>query len=263
MATASRPSGSARRTRRRRQTSSATPDGGDPADGLYELPLADFTRERDRLTRELRREGRRGDADRVHALRKPTASAWALNQLARRSPAEVEKVLAAGEALRTAQEDVMAGRSERDRLREASEAERDAIGSLVDRATELLAKESRKPSAQVVERIRETLHAAAGDDQVRELLAAGRLVEDAQPGGFGPAPAGAPASPARPRKRSKREDEAEKRRKREEQEAARRRREQLKEARTAAREAERRAKAAAADLERARDELARLEEESG
>ncbi len=76
---------------------------------LYGLPLADFTKARDELARRLRREGRRDDAEAVKALRKPTVAAWALNQLARRRPGDVERLLATGERLREAQEALLAG----------------------------------------------------------------------------------------------------------------------------------------------------------
>src|SRR5205823_4346420 len=87
---------------------------------------------------------------------------------------------------------ILAGGEGRDRLRAAVDDERRAIASLVGQASELLAAEGRKPSAQVLERIRDTLHAASGDEEVRERLRAGRLVEDAQPVGLGPGLVGGP-----------------------------------------------------------------------
>ena len=259
----------------------ATGEGppGDAVDRLYGLPLGEFTSERDRMARELRRDGSREEADLVRALRKPTVPAWALNQLARRRGA-LDELLAAGEELRSAQEQILAGGEGRDRLRAAVEAERRAIASLVEQADALLAAESHKPSAQVLDRIRDTLHAASGDQQVRELLRSGRLVEDAQPVGLGPAPVGAPsrgkpsAAAAPPRRKRSDPDAG----------AARRRREELRTARAEIRRAEQavaraarrvgeaeaelesarsEAERASAGLERRRDELARLEEHSG
>src|ERR671928_57650 len=49
----------------------------DVADRLYGLPLEEFTAERDKAARELRREGSKEEADRVKKLKKPSAAAWA------------------------------------------------------------------------------------------------------------------------------------------------------------------------------------------
>src|SRR5436305_1927347 len=156
-------------------------------DRLYGLPLDEFTAERDAAAKELRADGSREAADAVRKLRKPSVPAWALNQLARRRSGEVERLIAAGDELRDAQEKVYKGGGARERLRGAVEAEREAVGSLLGEARELLDAEGRTPSQQVLDRIRDTLHAAATDERVRDELLAGRLVEHAQPGGLGPA----------------------------------------------------------------------------
>ena len=79
------------------------------ADDLYALPPGEFTRARDERAKALRKEGKREEADAVKALRKPTVAAWALNQLARRRAKDVERLLTAGEKLRAAQEELLAG----------------------------------------------------------------------------------------------------------------------------------------------------------
>ena len=79
------------------------------ANELYGLPPADFTSARDQLARRLRRDGLREEADAVKGLHKPNAVAWALNQLARRRPRDVERLLATGKRLRTAQEALLGG----------------------------------------------------------------------------------------------------------------------------------------------------------
>jgi hypothetical protein len=237
----------------------------DVADRLYGLPLDEFTAARDEAARELRRGGDREAADRVRALRKPNVPAWALNQLARRDPDAVEQLIGVGEELRKAQEDVFSGTGGRARLREAAEAERDAVGALARDAAGLLAADGRKPSEQVLERIRDTLHAAAADDGVRERLRAGRLVEHAAPVGLGPAPVGGPSTAERTRRRSE-ADEARKRHREELAQGRKRVRAAERQAKAAARRAEearRDAEKAAAELERRRDELARIEEHSG
>src|SRR6201994_219112 len=79
------------------------------ADDLYGLPLDRFIPERAALVRALRGGGEREQAAEVAALRKPSVAAWAVNQLIRTQRREVDSLFAAGDALREAQADVLAG----------------------------------------------------------------------------------------------------------------------------------------------------------
>ena len=79
------------------------------AEQLYGLPPGDFTRARDAHAKELRGDGERDAANAVKALRKPTVAAWALNQLTRRRKKDLAALLSAGENLRAAQEELLAG----------------------------------------------------------------------------------------------------------------------------------------------------------
>ena len=163
---------------------------------LYGLPLADFTKGRDELARRLRREGRRDDAEAVKALRKPTVAAWALNQLARRRPGDVERLLATGERLREAQEALLAG-GDRVALQRASAEEREMVDKLTRDATAVAGEARTSAAGSVEERIRGTLRAAALDQQTADELAAGRLLREREAAGlFG----GASVETASPRK---------------------------------------------------------------
>jgi hypothetical protein len=148
------------------------------ADRLYGLPLEDFTRERDAAAKALRKEKRRDEAAVVAKLPKPSQASWAANHLAREQRKLVDELLAAGGALREAQEAAMSGGGAK-ALRDAGAAERAAVEALVDAAREL-EPGGRKPTETTLDRLRTTLHAAAGDDDVRAALDAGRLVEDAE-----------------------------------------------------------------------------------
>ena len=162
------------------------------ADRLYDLPLEDFTRERDALARELRRDGDREAAAAVKELGKPSQAAWIVNRLARDEPELVGELIAAGDRLRKAQEDALGGAGGAG-LREAAAAERAAVDAIVGAAGGLRPG-GRKPTRATTDRLRETLHAAAGDEQVRERVRAGRLAEEAQGAGAWPmAAAGAEA----------------------------------------------------------------------
>jgi hypothetical protein len=98
----------------------------------------------------------------------------------------VSELLDAGAALRASPGD-----------RGAIEAERGAVERVLGEAEAVLSS----PAAAVVDRMRDTLHAAAGDEQVAERLRAGRLVEDHRAVGLGPW-AGTSVTPAKaPRKK--------------------------------------------------------------
>ena len=244
---------------------------------LYGLPLEDFTRERDAAARELRKAKERDAAAAVAKLPKPSQGSWAANTLARERRDLVDALLDAGDGLRAAQEEAVAGKGAA-ALRDAAAAEREAVEALVDAAKELKPA-GRKPTAQTLDRLRTTLHAAATDDDVRTALDQGRLVEDASGAGAwglvagGDAPAVAPRrerKKAAPRKGAEdREAAARERKEREERlEAERERRAQLEaelrearaERRSRDRELERAEKAAERAATRLEDALAAAED---
>src|SRR6185312_6071203 len=69
---------------------------------LYGLDLDEFIPARDATARRLRSDGRRGQADHVKALRKPSDPAWIVNRLARAEAGVVGELLAAGGSGRAA-----------------------------------------------------------------------------------------------------------------------------------------------------------------
>jgi hypothetical protein len=169
-------------------------------DDLYGLPLDRFIPERTALARDLRSRKERDDAAAVAALRKPSVAAWAVNQLMRSQGSAVADLFAAGDALRGAQADLLAGRGDGRTLRAAGERERAAVDTLVDAARGLLTTEGHELSPAVVERVADTLHAAALDEDAREQVRAGRLARELRHVGLGlgEASPGAPAPPRPP-----------------------------------------------------------------
>src|SRR3954470_12171974 len=167
---------------------------------LYGLPLEEFTPARDAAARAIRKAGDRETAAQVAKLPKPSPAAWAANQVAREQPELVEALLDAGAALRTAQDAAMAGAGAAG-LRDATLNERRAVDAVMKAAVAL--KPAGKPlSRALAARRRPPLHAAAGDERIREALAAGRLVSEAQAGGawpFGEATESAPAPKVKPK----------------------------------------------------------------
>jgi DNA repair exonuclease SbcCD ATPase subunit len=153
-------------------------------DRLYGLPLGEFTRARDELARDLRRDGERDAAAEVKRLPKPSLAAWALNRLRRSDPRRVDRLIAAGDRLREAQEQLLRGGG-REPLDQAAEEERRLVAELARQAERELAGAGRPVSAAIQEKLRQTLHAAATDAEARDGLGSGRLVRDHAPSGLG------------------------------------------------------------------------------
>jgi hypothetical protein len=175
---------------------------GEVAEELYGLPPGEFTRARDERAKLLRKDGEREAADAVKALRKPTVTAWALNQLAREQARDVERLLSAGERLRSAQQELLAG-GDRAAFQKAAAAERELVAGLAADALPLAREQGERPGAGLEDRLAATLHAAALDDETAEQLRAGRLTREREAiGGFGAlgtggaAPAQADPAPA-------------------------------------------------------------------
>jgi hypothetical protein len=158
---------------------------------LYGLPLEEFTAERDALAAEMRAEGDTEGAAAVKALRKPTAPAWAVNQLVRAEPDLMEALLGAGGELRQAHRQAASGRGAA-QLRAAADAERAAVELLMGRAADAI---GRPLTATLADAIRNSLHAASSDDEARELVRTGTLTTPLRPVGLGPVPA-ATATPS-------------------------------------------------------------------
>jgi hypothetical protein len=169
-------------------------------DRLYGLPLDEFTPARNELAKRLKGEGDGDAASAVKSLKKPTVSAGLVNQLARREPELVQRLLAAGEELRKAQERVLGGGGAEE-LRRASDAEREAVRGLVHAARGLGAGQA------VLDRVEQSLRAAASDEDARALLERGRFTSDFERSGF-PAIAAAPRDELADRRRQRRDEQA-------------------------------------------------------
>jgi hypothetical protein len=160
--------------------------GEQAGDELFGLAPEEFVAARDELARRLRRDGDPEAARRVKALRRPPLSAWAVNQLARGKEPSVDRLLAAGERLRAAQQAALAG-GDAAELRSAAKAEREAVAGLVAAALDRL-REAGHPATDATRgRVAATLHAAAASPQAGDLVRHGRLTADLDPSGFGPA----------------------------------------------------------------------------
>jgi hypothetical protein len=234
-------------------------------DRLFHGPLEEFTPARNELAKSLRSGGKAEAAEWVKGLKKPTRAAWLVHQLAARKPKDVAKLLEVGAELRRGQEEMLAGSADREALRKAARREQETVDSLV-RTAEAIGREH-KIGSTILDRVTETLRAAAGDPEVARAIELGRLEREQRAVSIGLTGAVAP-SPRQKGKQAK--DDAIERRAR--QEAARRRkaaegkvaaaekrlereRSAVDRARDALQERERRVKDAEHDLRGARREL--------
>jgi hypothetical protein len=151
-------------------------------DELYGLPLEEFTAARNELARRLEKLGDPSAAD-VRRLAKPTLPVWAINQLARREPLAVRRLLAAGAALRKAQERALRPGGAAS-LGKAQAELRDVARRLTDGARGVLADAGRPATAATLDRIAASLSAGATDEAARAALKAGRLEAELEASGF-------------------------------------------------------------------------------
>jgi hypothetical protein len=228
----------------------SVPDLERELDALYDLPLEEFTKARNDLATRLRKAHQAGAAGDVRALKKPTTVAWAANRLARDEPKLIRALLDAGERLRETQQRALAGKAEPDDVSAASSDERDAVRALLAAAR---ARVGGRATPGLLDKLSQTLRAAAVDPDARPLLERGRLSAELQAAGFGPLEAVKPA------------------RRRQSAEAARAARERVSalraearrltsEARDAERQADQAARAAEALREEAREKRERAEQ---
>ena len=168
----------------------SVPDLDHELDALYSLPLEAFTKARNDLASRLKKAHQADVAAAVRALKKPSAVAWAANSLVRTDQTLVGELLAAGERLRETQQRALGGKAGADDVAEASGAERDAVRALLAAARKRLGD---RVTPALLDRLGQTLRAAAVDDEARTLLERGRLTDELKAVGFGPLEAVKPA----------------------------------------------------------------------
>jgi hypothetical protein len=170
-------------------------------DGLYGLPLGQFTAARAERAKQARADGDRAAAAVIARLPKPNVVGWLANQLARRYPGELGSMLELGESLRRATADLDAAR-----LSQLSRQQRQVVSDLTGRARGLAAEAGQALSDSTVRGLEDTLHAALADEQAARELARGQLTAGLSRTGFpgldaAADSAAAPAGPARRRDR--------------------------------------------------------------
>jgi hypothetical protein len=145
---------------------------------LYSSDPDAFTERRGDLAARARAAGEASAAKAIAGLRKPTRSAWAVNQVVRADPSVPSRLAALGDELRAA-EAALDGAT----IRELSVARRQLIDALVAQA--LAASGQHPPSAALREEVTATFAAALADPQLIAQMAAGPLVRVERRAGVG------------------------------------------------------------------------------
>jgi hypothetical protein len=145
-------------------------------DRLYQLPLSEFIAERNALAK---RAG--GDAARVKALEKPSAAAWAVNQLYWSDRRLYDGVVKTATRAHKAHSDALTGKKADVPLAEAAKAA--AVRDAADRAEAILRQSGDAATEATLAAVRETLNALPVDEAA---ASPGRLVRPIQAAvGFG------------------------------------------------------------------------------
>ena len=149
-------------------------------DTLYTAPLDQFVKVRNEIAGRLKKDGDQEAAARIAALKKPSISAWAVNQLARTAALDLQRLIKAGEGLEQAQSRAMSGGDSTGF--DAARRDESAAISLVRTSAKKVLPSA---SATLLDRIISTLRAGIATPEGRDLLKQGRLTEDIEPTGFG------------------------------------------------------------------------------
>ena len=140
---------------------------------VYRGPLEEFISRRDALAKELRAAKRREDADRVKALRKPSRTAWVLDNIVHEDPLVLDQLTAAIGAAQT----VHSGAD----LRAALDNVRTAIRDVAAAGARVAIRAGQPIDASTLVT---AVHAVIGETSAFNDLRAGRLVEVPAGGGL-------------------------------------------------------------------------------
>ncbi|MDI3417826.1 hypothetical protein [Streptomyces luteolus] len=139
-------------------------------DELYVTPPPDFVARRGELAAEAKADGRPEGARGIRAARRPTLAAWAANLLLRSEPADCERFLALGQALREAYRSLDA-----DEIKQLS-GRRNSVVAAMPRQAVSLAREAGHPLSDGAQQdVVSTLRAVLADQESADRWAAGRL----------------------------------------------------------------------------------------
>ena len=173
---------------------------------LYALQPEEFVAARDAAVRSARADGDADAAGELKALRRPSVSAWLVNQLVREQGDLVEQLLDLGPELARAQ-----AQGQGDELRALGAQRRELVDAVVRQAVALA---GRDVTAAVRDEVSSTLETALADPGAAEAVRSGMLVRALSYAGFGGvdlegavARTGTPPAPRKPKAGARKEDD--------------------------------------------------------
>jgi len=146
---------------------------------LYGLAPNEFLDTRRQLVKAAKSAGEPDLAKAIGALRKPTAAAWAVNQLTRRQPDEIERLLALAASLHDAQD-----RVDGSALKELGRERTKLIDELVRSCMQTVQEAGGPLSPSAANQMRETFVAALGSTAATDAVASGQLTRALSYAGF-------------------------------------------------------------------------------
>ncbi len=165
---------------------------------LYGLHPDEFLGARRTLAAQAKADKETGLAKAIDSIRKPTAAAWAINQLVRARPAAIERLVELAAELHEAQEKMDGGA-----LKTLSRERTKLVDELVRSTSEVAEEAGGALSVPVANQVRETFVAALATTAAAEAVGSGQLTRALSYAGFGdvdlseataaPAPARRPA----------------------------------------------------------------------
>jgi hypothetical protein len=157
-------------------------DIGSARSQLYGVAPAEFVTARSALVKQAKAAGDAGLAREIQAMRKPTAAAWLVNQLARQRRDELAELLDLGREMR---EDM--GGLDADGLRDLTRRRHRLVSAMVALVRELAAANGQRLGDDVSRAVQTTLEATLSDAESAEAVREGNLSEPLTVSGFGAA----------------------------------------------------------------------------
>ena len=147
-------------------------------------PLNEFTNRRNAKAKELKAGGQRELATEVVGLKKPAVAVWAVNQLARRDKAALERLRRAGATVVQAQAGAVAGRQNAAvELRSASDALQRELDAALRAAGDILRADGHAADEATIRRVQEMLRlAAVSSGETWDRLRRGALISEPRAG---------------------------------------------------------------------------------
>ena len=151
-------------------------------DGLFRLPLHEFTGARNALASKLQKAGRKDEAAKVRTTPKPPLSAWVVNQLFWRGRPWFEKLLDAAARLRQSHS---ADRpAQPASIQGPLKEQREALNQLSRKAAAFLSETGHSANPDVLRRVTQVLQGVAAREGTPDAPRPGRLTSEVAAPGF-------------------------------------------------------------------------------